>query len=45
MNKCPGYIINVLEGQVEKIIKRPVSNKGVRDGKNPKINKSPGDFN
>ena len=43
--KSSGYLINVLEGQIKKIIKRPVLNKGVRNGKNPKKNKSPGDFN
>ena len=42
--KSSGYLINVLEGQIKKIIKRPVLNKGVRNGKNPKKNKSPGDF-
>ena len=45
INKHPGNIINVLEGQIQKIIKRPVSNKGVRDGKKPQINKRPPDFN
>ena len=37
--------MNILEGQIQKIIKRPVSNKGIQDGKNPKINKRPPDFN
>ena len=30
-----GYFINVLEGQIQKINKSPVPNKGVQNGKNP----------
>ena len=29
------YFLNILEGQIQKIIKCPVSNNGVRNGKNP----------
>ena len=43
--KSIGYIISVLEEQIKKMIKHPVSNKVVQDRKKPKINKSPGDFN
>ena len=39
-----GYFINVQEGQIQKINKSPVPNKGVQNGKNPQKNKSPLDF-
>ena len=40
-----GYFINIQEGQILKINKRPVPNKDIQDGKKRQINKCPTDFN